>query len=94
MINQDHIVQFCNTVRAQYNAGFNQQPTHNGFKVVGEYCTFSGQVLSIMIDVALNRVEIKVYDAARRLIFSESTTGNINNNARTITFFQKSMTKY
>jgi hypothetical protein len=94
MINQDHILQFCNTVRVQYGAGFTQQPTHNGFKVVGEYCTFSGQVLSIMIDVTRAKVEIKVYDAARRLIFSDSTTGNINNSPKVITFFQKSMTKY
>lgn len=94
MINPQHVFNFCTDLRTRYGAGFIQNPMPNGFKVMGEYYTYSGQVLTIALTVSSEKVEIKIYDSSKRLIFSNLSKENINMNERVINFIQKSVTAY
>lgn len=94
MINPQDVYQFCEQMRFNYNAGFFQTPIHNGVKITGEYYTRSGQLLSMVITMYSNKVEIRVYDSAKRMIFTETTKGNINNNTRLLNFINHSINQY
>lgn len=90
MTNEQHVYEFCNNLKTSCGAAFQQVPMPNGVKITGEYLSYSGQPLSIMIDMYRSRVEIKVYDPFRRLIFNERFSGNINNNRKLRDFIEKS----
>lgn len=94
VINPQDVYLFVNSMRQNYNAGFIEQPLQNGVRLTGEYYTHSGQLLTITFAVTYAKVETKIYDSARRLIFNDSTTKNINHNTRLIQFIQRSINAY
>jgi hypothetical protein len=94
MTNLQQVYEFCSVLKSRYGAGFTQNPMHRGLKIVGEYYTHSGQLLSLVLTVYQNKVETKIYDSAKRLIFNDSATGNINMNMRLIQFIQSSLVSY
>lgn len=94
MINMQHVYEFCNQLRMCYNAGFTQTPMYKGVKIVGEFYTHSGQLLSIVLTVYKNKIDVRIYDATKRLIFVDNITDNINMNSRLINFIQRSVMLY
>lgn len=94
MINPQHVFEYCNYLKLQYNAGFVQRPTHAGFKIIGEYYTHSGQLLSIEFSVFSDKVETRVYNASKRCIFNAKTTSDIRQFTRLDKFIQKSVVSY
>lgn len=91
MINPEHVHFFCDNLRRQFGIGFQKIPTQYGFKVIGEYLTRSGQVMSMVIDVYRSRVDVQIFDYTRRPVFTETTRGNINNNSKIYSYLQRSV---
>ena len=94
MVNPEHIYAFCNAMKVQYGAGFVEKPYAGSVKLLGEYYTQAGTVLSISLTVYSNKVEIRIYNHHKRLIFTDNCTININMNTRLIQFIQKSVLTY
>lgn len=92
MIDTRNLFEFVDYMRTHFKAGFNSIPTPNGMKVVGEYCTYAGQVMSVVIDVGRTRASLRIFDSARRLVYNTtSTTGKFHSNPRLLSFLQRSM---
>lgn len=94
MVNIQHVYDFCSQLKAHYGAGFRQQPMVRGIKIVGEYYTATGQLLEIAFTVYKNKVETRIYDSSRRLIFNDSSETNINQNTKVVGFIQRSINTY
>lgn len=91
MINIQHIIEFCKSMRSSYNACFRESKIQRGVKIAGEYYSYSGRLFSIMFNVYQNKVETRIYDSSKRLVFSDRYADNINTNARLIQFIQGSV---
>jgi hypothetical protein len=74
--------------------GLNQQQMARGVKITGEYYSHAGQLLSLVLTVYKNKIETRIYDSAKRLIFNDSSDVNINQNVKVINFIQNSVSNY
>lgn len=94
MINVMDVCEFCITLRRKYNIGLREVPFYKGKKFVGEYYTKSGQLLSISIIAYPSKSGVKIYDAAKRLVFNSQTTQSLCTNTRIISFIEQSFYKF
>lgn len=91
MVNMQHVYEFCNYMRANYGAGFTQHPTMRGVKITGQYYTCTGQVISIILTVYQNKIEVRLYDASKRMIYNDNIKENITMNIRLNRFIQNTV---
>lgn len=94
MINMMDVYEFCTTLRRKYNIGLREVPFYKGKKFVGEYYTKSGQLLSIGIMAYPSKAEVKIYDAAKRLVFNSQTTQSLCASTRIVSFIEQSFYKF
>lgn len=91
MITVQQVNTFCGQMKITYGANFRYKQVSTGMKVIGEYYTSMGQLMSIQMDVNPHRIEIKIYDNAKRLVYSDRITDNICYNQKLLQFIQKNV---
>lgn len=90
MINPQHIYDFCARMKQYYGAVFVERQTPKGFEISGEYYSRAGRAYYLTLSIYSNRVQIRIKDASKRVVFTDNCTTNINMNGRLHEFIRGS----
>lgn len=79
MINMKEVSAFCNMLSQNYGVRFVTNRSMAGYNIIGEFYTQKGQFITLVLEVTKLSVKTKVYDAQRRLLYSDTTKSLMSN---------------
>lgn len=94
MVDIQDVYAFCRRLQVEVSAGFYESRTPSSVVITGEYFTYSGQLLSILIVVNAAKVSVKFFDLSKRLLFTEVTSSGISTSNRLLSFVHRSLSRY